>query len=123
MDKWQAIHAFWNSFDIPAYDENSVPDDAPLPYITYSAIADAYDEKTPLTASIWYRGSSWAEVSRKADEISEKVPQTGYFIQKIEGGYAYITRGVPFAQRMSDPTDDSIRRVYVNCLVEFLTAY
>ena len=28
MDKWKALQSFWESFDIPAYDEATVPDDA-----------------------------------------------------------------------------------------------
>mgnify|MGYP007057717663 CR=1 FL=1 len=28
MNKTQALHQFWNSFGIDAYEENSVPDDA-----------------------------------------------------------------------------------------------
>ena len=35
MDKYQAINEFWNRFGVMAYDENTVPDDAELPYITY----------------------------------------------------------------------------------------
>ena len=43
MDKQQAIHGFWSSFGITAYDENSVPDDAELPYITYNDLHSNMD--------------------------------------------------------------------------------
>lgn len=36
---------------------------------------------------------------------------------------ARLKRGSPFAQRMSDPNDDMIRRIYINITAEFLTAY
>lgn len=36
MNKAQAIQAFWESFGVPAYEESTVPDDAVMPYITYS---------------------------------------------------------------------------------------
>ena len=40
MNKEQAIHFFWSQFGLPAYDENSVPDDAQMPYITYNVVID-----------------------------------------------------------------------------------
>ena len=125
MDKWQAINAFWNSFDIPAFDANSVfsGDNSPEPpYITYEAQTGAIGQVLSLTASIWYRSSSWEGVSQKADEIAEYIG-TGYSIQDVDGGYLWIVRGQPFAQRMNDPDDDMIRRIYIITDAEFLTAY
>ena len=52
MNKSQAIHKFWNQFNIPAYDQYSVPDDAPFPYITYSVALDSLDNVVTLNASI-----------------------------------------------------------------------
>ena len=54
MDRAQAINSFWNSFGLRAYDENTVPQNAVLPYITYEvAIASFEDGDVPLTASVW----------------------------------------------------------------------
>lgn len=125
MDKWQAIHNFWNSFEIPAYDENTVNtgEESPEPpYITYNALTGAVGQNLSLTASIWYRGYSWEEISQKADEIAEAIGY-GFTLVDVDGGYIYITLGQPFAQRMNDPEDDSIRRVYLILNAEFLTAY
>lgn len=124
MDKWQAIDTFWNSFGIPAYDQNSVDtgEDSPqLPYITYEAQTGALDQVLTLTGSIWYRSSSWREISQKADEIAETIGY-GYHIENVDGGYLWIVKGQPFAQRMSDE-DDMIRRIYIMLNAEFLTAY
>ena len=78
---------------------------------------------SPLTlyGSLWYKSYSWEEISKKTEEIAK-------FIYKmkpiqIDGGYLWINKGSPFAQRMSDPSDDLIRRMYINIDVEFLTAY
>lgn len=123
-NKWQAIHNFWNSFGWDAYDENSVDtgDNAPqLPYITYSAQTSALGQILAFTGSLWDRSSSWKSVSDKADEIAQAIGY-GYSIQEVEGGYLWITRGQPFAQRMSDE-DDSIKRIYIMLNAEFLTAY
>lgn len=124
MDKWQAIDTFWNSFGIPAYDQNSVDtgEDSPqLPYITYEAQTGALDQVLTLAGSIWYRSSSWREISQKADEIAETIGY-GYHIENVDGGYLWIVKGQPFAQRMNDE-DDMIRRIYIMLNAEFLTAY
>jgi hypothetical protein len=42
---------------------------------------------------------------------------------KFDGGRLYIAKGNPFAQRMADPNDDMIRRMYLNIQAEFLSAY
>lgn len=121
MDKSQAIHDFWSGFGLIAYDENSVPDDAVMPYITYSMESGAIDEVLSLTGSLWYRNPSWIEISKKSDQIASAIGYDG-IIKKIDGGYAYIYRRVPFAQRMGDPEDSLIKRIYINIAVEFFTA-
>lgn len=121
MDKAQAIHSFWSGFGLTAYDENSVPSDAQLPYITYNVATGAIGDMVVLSGSVWYRSTSWQDISQKADEIAEAIGY-GYAIKEIDGGYVWITKGTPFAQRMGD-TDPSIRRIYINLNAEFLTAY
>lgn len=128
MDKAQAIHSFWSSFGIPAYDQNTLPNDEKTadhrpepPYITYAVIENSLNAPVALSGSIWYRSTSWADISKKADEIAAEIGY-GHKMIKIDGGYLYITKGSPFAQRMTDE-DDSIRRIYINLMVEFLTAY
>lgn len=122
MDKEQAIHAFWSSFEIPAYDENTVPDDAEMPYITYNVVINNVGGVTLLTASVWYRSTSWAEISAKVSEIAEKLALNGYYSITLDDGVVWFVQGTPFAQRMSDPEDDMIRRYYLNVTAEFLTA-
>lgn len=128
MNKAQAIHSFWSSFGIPAYDQNTIPNDddnadhrPEPPYITYEVIEDSLNTPVALSGSIWYRSTRWAEITQKANEIAAEIGY-GHKIIKIDGGYLYITKGTPFAQRMSDE-DDSIRRIYINLMVEFLTAF
>ncbi len=123
-DKAQALYQFWSSFEWAAYDESSVPtgSSAPeFPYITYSVATDNLGNDVGLTGSLWYRSSSWAAISQKAEEIAKRIENLSPI--KIEGGYMWLKRGSPFAQRMSDPNDDMIRRIYINITAEFLTAY
>lgn len=124
MDKIQAIHNFWSGFNLPAYDENSVPtgENAPdFPYITYFTATDALGYPVQLNGSLWYRDSSWKDISLKAQEISNAIGLSGNCI-KIDDGYMWLIRGNPFSQRMSEPNDDMVRRIYLNIQVEFLTA-
>lgn len=126
MDKSQSIQEFWSSFGIPAYDETTVPsgDVKPdMPYITYSVITGAMEDMIPLSASVWYKGTRWDEISQKVDEIAEKLGKRGFHLKDIDGGHVWMTRGEPFAQRMGDPEDDMVRRYYINVNAEFLTAY
>lgn len=117
MDKWQALNTFWNRFDLVAYDENTVPDGAVLPYITYTASVGEIDEPIYLTASIWYRSNSWTEVSQKADEISNYIG--GGAGESYDGGRLWITKSVPFAQRMSEASDYQVRRILLQVNAEF----
>lgn len=121
MDKAQALHSFWSSFGIPAYDTSTVPDEAELPYITYDVAMDHIDRQVQLTASIWYRSTSWTAISQKADLIAEAIGDGGKLL-KVDGGYIYIFQGSPFAQRMADE-DEAIRRIYLMVTAEFLTAF
>lgn len=123
MDKWQALNTFWNSFSLTAYDENSVPDDAVMPYITYNGATDSWDYLVPTTASLWYRETTWANISQKAEEIAKAIGEYGYYTVPVYGGYMVVRKNNVFAQRMDDPNDDSVKRIILSIMVEFLTAY
>lgn len=120
MNKYQAIDTFWNSFNIPAYDENTVPENAQMPYITYNMASDSLGQVLPLSATLWYRSNSWEAISLKADEIAEAIGTNGYYIAKLDEGYVWITKGTPFAQRIVNE-DRDIRCMYINITVEFLS--
>lgn len=121
MDKWQALQTFWSSFGIPAYDENTVPESAEMPYITYEARTANFEKLLFLTASLYYYSTSWEAISKKAAEIASYIGY-GSKILPVEGGYLYITQGSPFAQRMSDGANKEVRRIIINIAVEFFTA-
>lgn len=123
MDKAQALNHFWSSFGLPAYDENTVPDDAVLPYITYNTVTDSLGNVVPLSGSVWYHGTSWQAVEAKAAEIAEYVGRRGHVVIELDNGYVWFTKGTPFAQRTPDPDDPQMRRIYINIMAEFLTAY
>ena len=122
MDKAQAIHNFWSGFGWDAYDENSVPDDAEYPRITYEVQTDSLDNILLLSASLWDRSTSWERVSKKAEQIAQEIVHIYPAAIRIAGGGLYISKGTPFASRMSEPNNDTIKRIYLNINAEFLTA-
>ena len=122
--KAATIYEFWNSFEMPAYEENSVPtgEDAPkFPYITYQLVTDSLGNEVAMTASLWYRGTSWVEANAKAEEISQRIGRKGIVLD-CNGGKVWIKRGTPFAQNMGDESDNLIKRKYLNITAEYLTA-
>jgi hypothetical protein len=122
MDKEQAIQNFWSQFGIPAYDENSVPDDLRYPFITYSVSTDMLDDTVSLYGNIFYRSPSWKDITQKKEQIAEYIGAGGVAV-KIDTGYVYFCQGTPFAQRMSEPGDDMVKRYYIQLQAEFLTPY
>lgn len=125
MDKAQAIDKFWNSFGIPAFDQYTIPDDKRnvFPRITYSVYMDNFDRPVVMNASLWYKSKSWKEITQKTDEISKAIEEAYPITKAIDDGRLYITKGTPWAQRMDDPEDDNIRRMYLTIQVEYLTRW
>lgn len=124
MDKWQAQDAFWNSFGIPAYDEHSfrtVGELSEKMWITYNAEIGVVDQELTLNASIWHRSSSWAAISKKANEIAEAIKHGRMY--KVDGGLFWIKspEGSPLAQRMDSDGDEETKRIYLSVNAEALT--
>lgn len=107
----QALHAFFSGFGIPAYCENTVPDDAELPYITYPLKEPEWNQKTTFYAIVYYRHqSSNLDSLTKADEIVRAIG-TGILLP-IEGGYVALWPETPLVQSM--PPAEDIRPAYIN---------
>lgn len=120
MDKMQAYYNLWAQFGLPAYDEQSVPDGAALPYITYQVILDDLDSTVIPNASLWYKDTSWEAIDKKMIEITGVISTIKPL--KLDNGFMYVKKGTPWAQRMTDDSDDTIKRYIINLEVEFLTS-
>lgn len=123
MNKEQALHSFWNSFGVNAYDETTVPDQEPFPYITYNMATDSLDNVVSLHADLWFKSNSWRGVTELSEAIAKRIKEKGFVTIPFDGGYIYLDSGSPFAQRVANPDDDSIKRIYINVQAEFLCAY
>ena len=124
MDKAQAIHNFWSSFGLTAFDENSAYDsqiELPDKYITYEVQTSNIEGSVALTASLWYHSTSWEQISKKADEIAAYIGYGGRVLPLSGKEYMWVKLGSPFSQRMA-VEQDSIRRIVINISVDFLTA-
>lgn len=117
MNKLQTLQVFWSGFGIPAYDENSVPDEAQLPYITYDVSVDDFGNSVAQTASLWYKSTSWRDITEKEMEIAEFVGRGGRMIA-YDNGAMWIRKANPWAQRMSD--SDTVKRMILNLEIEYL---
>lgn len=121
-NKAQALYQFWNSFGWAAYDEDSVPDDAVMPYITYNTMQDMIDSDLSLSASLWYESTSWTQITQKADQIAQQIIVNHKPIPLTGGGYLWIKKGDPFMQRVRDE-NSKVRHIFINYFAEYLTAY
>lgn len=123
MNRWQAQQEFWSSFGVPAYDSRTVAFNAEMPYITYDAISSNIGSVKDVNASLWYRTTSWAEISQKAIEIARTIDEMPPSIQIDDGRIKFRVPEVSiFAQRAEDP-DPNVRKMILTVEVEFLTKY
>lgn len=125
MNKDAAIQDFFSSFGLTAYPASSVPtsgDDMPsFPYLTYTASTDSDLSRMQISASVWYRSTSWAEINRKVRQISQEVGG-GIVIECDEGGII-VRKGTPFAQPLGDDADNMVKRKILNFEFLYATIY
>ena len=123
MLKEQALNTFWNSFGLPAYDENTIPDDVQMPYITYEVQTGRLEDRILLTADLWYRSQSWSEITQKATEIGRAIVEMTPPTIKFDAGRLYLYLASPYLRRGGEPDDPGIRRITLEVQAEFLSNY
>ena len=119
MTKAEALYKFFNEFGLDAYPDTNVPEDAELPYLTYSIMLDSIGYQISMPVNLWYRTESEAVPLAKVEEISNVI-DGGKFVP-CDGGAILITKGSPFCQSLMDDTEEKIKRKYLNLVVEYLT--
>ena len=120
MNKVQALNQFWaDASGLTVYDENSTPDDAVLPYLTYETATSDFDNQIPISASLWYRSTSWQTITQKEMEISDYIGRGGRMVA-YDGGAFWIKKANPWSQRLGETSDDSIRRIILNLMIEYI---
>ena len=120
MTKYAALDAFYNSFGLKAYEENTIPDTAKMPYLTYEVVTDSLsDYPTALTCNLWYKSNSWKEINAKAEEIGRAL--TAGAKLSCDDGYIMLFSGSPFAQNMPKGDDKTVKGKYMNITAMFIT--
>lgn len=107
----KALYEFWSGFGLPAYQTDSVPDNAVMPYITYSLVETEPLESASHYAQVWYRDTSNAALLAKVDVIKEII-SNGVRID-CNGGCVVIRPSSPLVQFMVD-ADPANRYAYFN---------
>ena len=120
MTKGAALQSFFDSI-MTAYAASAVPDDATLPYLTYDLITSAWGGgEVGLTVNMWFRTTSEKEPNAAVDKLSKAIGLGGVQLP-CDDGIIWLKRGSPWAQSLTDETDKTIKRRYINVTAEYLT--
>ena len=120
--KYGALHQWLGGFGMKAYVNTAVPEDAELPYITYSAVLPVWGGgEGAVSLDVWRRTTSEARANADADAISQALGLSGVMLM-CAGGSLWIRRGAPFAQPAASG-EDGVTRRHINLVVESTTTY
>lgn len=108
------LYEFMSGFGLEAYPETNVPDDAVLPYLTYTVPVPEWENGTTLQIRLWYKDTSFVAINGKTDEIMNRIGNgLVVYTDKDKTGSLYFIPGDPFAQ--PQPVDDpSMKIMYIN---------
>lgn len=126
MKKWEAINTFFKGFNLPAYEENSVPtgrDKPTYPYIAYEMQQGGYEDDSDvfLAFSIIDKADSFKDTYRISNQIAEAIGDSKTY--QLDNGYVRIQRATPWAQNQRDANDETVKRLYHIIEVTYYTAY
>ena len=123
MTPEEAVFRFLGRFGIPAYPTSSTPDEAPMPYLTYSLPETGWGgEEVSMQVDVWYRTESEKEPNAKARELFEAIGLGGVLLP-CDGGGMWLKRGNPWCQAVTDGSgDDKVKRRYINIDIEYMIA-
>lgn len=123
MNKWNVQQTYWSGFGMMAYNEQTVPKEATDilnsggMYLTYQPVNGSLNGPMLASASIYHRSTSWTPIMQKTMEIEPLIDRQ----IKIDGGAIKIRKPESnFAQPLSDPSDNQIRRMVLTVEIEFL---
>ena len=118
MGRDETIHAFWSSFGVPAFDENTTPIGAPYPRITYDVVdGTSWGSEVAMSAMIHSKSSSWREAVGIKNAISRYLGDSGKQFD-CENGSIWIKKADPFATRTGTSEDDTVRQYLINISIE-----
>ena len=113
-----ALNTFWNSFNVPAFEVSTIPDNVEMPYLTYEGAIDDFGNEIATSVNLYYRGKSWKAITEKLDEIEEVISK-GVYVPFSNNKAILIRKANPFAQRVAEE-DEEVRRYVINLSYEFI---
>lgn len=108
----KTLKSFFSGFGIPAYTVNNVPEDTPLPYITYPLVEPEWDRQASFYVQVWWSKRGLSALLETAGEIISQIGQGALFRQ--ENGIIAIYPETPLMQIL---TDDDTDRAYINLMI------
>jgi len=110
----QALYDFWSSFGIPAFTTQSIPDDAFLPYITYSLVETEPTEPATHYAQVYYRSTDNTALLSMVDRIKAAIG-TGKRLE-CDGGLVVLRPSTPYVQMQgTDENQYAYINLQINC--------
>ena len=107
-----ALYEFLSGFDIPAYNADTVPDEAVPAYLTYPLTEPEWNSPGTFYVTVYYRNQTSNRAAlEKADEIAQAIGPAGVRIP-CTGGYVVLNPQNPLIQAL--PPDNDVRAAYIN---------
>ena len=109
---------------VPAFEEGSLPEMQPFPYLTYPVVMPAFGGQALLTVSVWDRDMANPGFKGRLDHVlngvAELVPEGGVAITLGSGGGSvWLNRnGASFISYMGDPDDRFVVRGIVHLQIK-----
>ena len=116
VDTATVLKSFYESFGLPAFTTDNVPDDQELPYLTYRFADTDWEQPISHYCQIYMRTRRNVELLNKAKEIKDAIG-TGKFIPCGDG---YIALHYENAEIVTDVDNPDIRSVYINMQMDVL---
>ena len=119
MTENEALYKFFNSFDMPAYPANAVPEETQFPWMTYEGTVDIpFGNVVSIAVNLYFYTESEAIPNAKVRQIFERIGRGGTQIP-YDDGCIWVTCGSPFSISPVDSTNSAIKRRQLNINMEF----
>ena len=119
VDVARMLCDYWNSFDIPAYPEETVPDDATLPYITYDLKSPYWRDASIYNVRVWYEDTSFTGIINMVDKISADIGEGKRM--ESNGVIIYLFKEDTFFQMQPVPDSETDYKVaYLSMTIQVL---
>lgn len=105
--------AYYNYFSkvMNSYLNDTVPINAPFPYLTYELLDGEYSDNLLMTVRIYDKSTSVKTLNEYVDKLEGYIGNN--LVEVNENNYFTVYKGSPFAQYFND-VEGGIKSVYIN---------